>query len=160
MNAPPPRPRPRAVSSAPAQPYPHASDFAPLSDEIPVDADPIPLESRVVPTMQGLSEQIGAVSSHLQVVHGEVALTRATAENAAASAQAAHAGVVELRKLVVGDHAPRLTEAEQAVREVEKRVPITIPPFARKGAALGGAAAIYPLLEWLVPVAQKWIESR
>lgn len=152
----PPRAKPRAVPQVPQQPYPTASDYEP---EVTVE-EPIPLTSDEVPTMRDLSEQIGAVSSHLQVVHKEAALARVAASAAAAAAESARGEIAEVRRLVVGDHAPRLTEVAKRVEDVEKRVPLTIPPMAKKGGALVGAAAIYPLLEWLIPLAQKWIESR
>lgn len=155
MSGGPPRARPRAVPPAQRQPYPPADDL-----EVTVEEEPIPLSSEYVPTMRDLSEQIGAVSSHLTVVHKEAALARSAAVAASASAEAARGEIAEVRRLVVGDHAPRLTEVARRVDDVEKRVPITIPPMAKKGGALVGAAAIYPLLEWLIPLATKWIESR
>lgn len=125
------------------EPFPPADDF----EEIPIS-----LESEYVPTMRDLSEQIGSVSSHLQVVHEEAALARASADNAAVSARAAHAAIAEVRTLVIGDHAPRISE-------VERRAP-GIPSGVKKGAAYGIVAAAWPLLEWLIPLAQKWIDSR
>jgi len=128
-----PPPRQRRLVDIPRQPYPPADDF-----DVPVDSDPIPLTSEYVPTMRDLSEQIGAVSSHLTVVHKECALTRAE--------------LGQLRTYVMTDHAPRITE-------VERRAPV-IPHGVKKGGAVVGIAAVYPLLEWLIPIIQKWIESR
>lgn len=121
---------------APVQPYPTASDYEP---EVTLEEEPIPLTSEYVPTMQDLSEQIGAVSSHLTVVHKECALTRTE--------------IGELRTYVMGD------QVQGRISAVEKRLP-PLPPWVKKGGAVGAIAAAYPLLEWLIPLAQKWLESR
>jgi hypothetical protein len=156
----PPRLRPRAVPPAPAQPYPVASDF-----DVPLDEEPIPLTSDAVPTMQDLSDQIGAVkrdlseqigaqSSHIQVVHREASLGRAAAVNAGLEAKACRGDVAELRALVLGDHAPRITQVEARTSR------ITIPPGAKAGGIGVGAGGIVVALVELWPLVQRWIESR
>lgn len=76
-------------------------------------------------TNEQISRQVGALSQHLAVVHREVALTREE--------------VADLRGLVTTDHAPRITE-------VEKRVPITIPPGAKTAGKYGAIALAIPAL--------------
>lgn len=142
---PPPRPRPRVVPPAPVQPYPPASDYTlnganePPAEQLRLEDElPFNLASDQVPTMRDLSVQIGAVDRRLRVVHREGALTRKE--------------LGELREYVMGDHAPRISD-------VERRLP-PIPPGLKKGAAYGAVAAAWPLLEWAVPLVQKWFESR
>lgn len=171
MSALPPRPKPRAVPPAPAQPYPVASDF-----EVPVDverpsqdlpmAEPIPLVSPDVPTMrelsdqiesmgQDLSERIEAQSSHLQVVHREASLGRAAAVDASLEAKACRGDVAELRALVLGDHAPRLTQVEA------KTSKLTLPKGAKAIGVGGGVGGIVVFAaEVLWPLLQRWLESR
>lgn len=98
---------------------------------VDVEAEPIPLTSDDVPTMKDLGDKLDRVE--LRVSNVQVDLAR-------------------LRTYVMGDHAPRITA-------VEKRLP-PLPPWVKKGGAYGAIAAAYPLLEWLIPLAQKWIESR
>lgn len=90
-------------------------------------------------TNEQLSEQIGALSSHVQVVHREVSLTRQE--------------VGDLRTLVTTDHAQRITA-------VERRVPITIPPGLRKGAFYTALVTAWPLVEALIPVARGFMEGK
>ena|ERR1044071_3517819 len=144
MTRPPPRLRPRDVRP-PAQPYPVAADYTPpAEDDPPVDVEtdeaPFPLRSDDVPTMKDLSRQIGMVDRRVRIVRRETALTRKE--------------LGELRGFVMGDQAPRLTQVEAKTRA------ITIPPIAKKGAAFVGVGSLYPLLEWLIPLIQKWFESR
>lgn len=136
----PPRLKPRAV--APAQPYPPASDYDPPVDVETGDPEPFLLTRTARQgepvTNDQLSEQLGALSSHIQVVHREVSLTRQE--------------VADLRTLVTTDHAQRITE-------VERRVPITIPPGLRKGALYTALVTAWPLVEALIPVARGMFEG-
>lgn len=108
------------------------------------------------PTLRELSEQIGAIGAHLQVVHEEASLARHAAE---------HAGnaVDELRRVVDGDHAPRITRVEARASDVEQQVSTVSPQLracALRIGAYGGAASLYPLLDWLIPLVQRWLTSR
>lgn len=160
MSGGPPRPGPRAVPPAPAQPYPVASDFEVhvdverQSQDLPM-AEPIPLVSPDVPTMRHLSEQIGAVSSHLQVVHREASLGRAAAVDASIEAKACRGDVAELRALVLGDHAPRLTQVEA------KTSKLTLPKGAKAIGVGGGVGGIVVFAaEVLWPLVQRWLASQ
>jgi hypothetical protein len=166
----PPRPRPRAVSSGPAQPYPPASDFVPPpADDGSSDTEPFPLVQRKPATLESLADQIGQLSAHLGVVHKEAALARVAATDAAdradaaaVSAEAARGDVAELRRLVLGDHAPRITQVEAKASQVEAKTSrITIPPSAKVGiggASVGGVVVLIAEVLW--PLAQKWLETR
>lgn len=75
-----------------------------MSGERPVAGEPFQLlrktSSGEYPvTLADVSEQVGALSSHLGAVHREVALTRSE--------------LGELRTLVTTDHAPRITAVEK-----------------------------------------------
>jgi hypothetical protein len=142
------------VPPAPAQPYPHAADFEPPVTVEEPEAEPIPLTSDDVPTMQDLRDQIGAVSSHLQVVHREASLGRAAAVNAGLEAKACRGDVAELRALVLGDHAPRITQVEARTSR------ITIPPSAKAGGIGVGAGGIVVAIVELWPIVQRWLETR
>lgn len=131
-------------------------------------ADPIPLVSPDVPTMRDLSKQLGALDSHLGVVHKESALARVAAMDAANAAQLARTAadaaaaradmareeIAEVRKLVLGDHAQRITQVEARTSR------ITIPPGAKAGGIGVGAGGIVVALVELWPLVQRWIESR
>ena len=84
MTASPPRPR---------EPFPVATDYA----------EPIPLIRTANPdvpvTNEHLSQQMGALDARIGAMHRDVALTRTE--------------LGELRGLVVGDHAPRITAVER-----------------------------------------------
>lgn len=135
-------------------------------------------------TNEQLSEQIGAVSAHLCVVHREASLARveasdaknaagharAAAEDASQAADEARDSVVELRKLVIGDHAPRLTQVEEKAAEVEETLEtvatsrgISISPRVRRGAVkagcMVGVASIWPIAEALLPVILKALQK-
>lgn len=115
-----------------------------------VEAEPFLLLTNQNPsipvTNEALSQQIGAVSAHLCVVHREVSLARE-------EATAANAGVTELRTLVIGDHAPRISQVEK------KTSRFSIPPGVKRGAAKAGIAgalvSLVPLIQQLVPLIQK-----
>lgn len=144
MTAIPPRPKRR-------EPFLLSADYEP---EVTVE-EPIPLTSADVPTMRDLSEQIGAVGSHLQVVHEEAALARVAANDAAAEARAARGEIAEVRRLVVGDHAPRITQVEA------KTSRITLPPSAKAGGiGVGAGGAVVLAAEVLWPLVQRWLETR
>lgn len=89
-------------------------------------------------TNEQLSEQIGAVSSHVQVVHREVSLVREE--------------VADLRKIVATDN--------DRIASVEKRVPITIPPGIKKGALYTGLVAAWPVIEALLPLVREALEGK
>jgi hypothetical protein len=104
---------------------------------------------------EDLSEQIASVSIHLGVVHKEAALARAEATDAKKAANAAYDAVDELRSLVIGDHAPRISQVEK------KTSRFSIPPSVRRGAAKAGIGAalvsLVPVIQQLVPLIQKAI---
>jgi hypothetical protein len=82
------------------------------------------------------------------VVHREVALTRKEVGNARGE-------IADLRKLVVGDHAPRLTQVEA------KTSRITLPPAAKAGGIGAGAGGIVVLLvEVIIPLVSQLLEGK
>jgi len=122
-------------------------------------------------TNEMLSEQLGALSVHLGVVHKEVALARGEAKDARAEAQAAreaaeHASgaVSELRSLVLGDHAPRISKVQSKLEEVSERTrKLSVSPAVKKwtvrGGALGGAAMLWPIIEALLPLVKQLVKQ-
>lgn len=89
-------------------------------------------------TLADVSEQVGALSSHLGAVHREVALTRAE--------------VSELRTLVTTDHAPRITKVEEKAGG--------IPPGVKVAGKYVGVASLIPVIEWAYPLVKQYLESR
>lgn len=84
-------------------------------------------------TNEQLAEQIGALATHVGVVHRELMLAREE--------------IADVRGLVLKDHATRITE-------VERRTPITIPPGVKTAGKYAGVAAIIPVIEYLLPYVQ------
>ncbi len=109
------------------------------------------------------SEKVDAIYAYLPVIHRDVALTREEAIHAREaaidardSADKANAGVEELRTLVIGDHAPRISGVEKKTAEVaEKTSSIHIPTWAKTGGKYGALVAIIPVLEALWPVVKQ-----
>lgn len=123
--------------TVPVEPFPPADDY---ERPPPSEEQPVPLVSERVPTMRCLSEQIAAVGREVHETRAELG---------------------ELRRYVMGDHAPRITQAESSISHVERATrKLTVHPTVKKGAALGGAAVIYPVVEALWPVVRHWIETR
>jgi hypothetical protein len=139
------------------EPFPTAADYVEPPVEVE-DEDPFPLTSEHVPTMRDLSQQIGAVSQGQVALLKQVQLSRKETALGRKEVADARGEIAELRTLVVGDHAPRITAVEQGERQSR------IPPGLRKGAAKGaigvGLVSIWPIVEALWPLVQKWIESR
>jgi hypothetical protein len=105
--------------------------------------------------MRCLGAKLDELAGHVRTVHSEAALARQAAERAETNAARVGEQVSVLSKLVIGDHAQRITD-------VERRS--TLPPGVKRGAvytAVGGiGAALVPLLDWAIPLVQKWIETR
>jgi hypothetical protein len=126
----------------------------------PNEAEPFMLLKNAKPghpvSNEDLSEQIGAVSTHLCVVHREAALARAEATDAKKAANSAYDAVDELRSLVIGDHAPRISQVEK------KTSRFSIPPNIKRGAAKAGIGAalvsLVPVIQQLVPLIEKAIK--
>jgi hypothetical protein len=109
---------------------------------------------------EDLSEQIGAVSAHLCVVHREAALARAEATDAKDAANGAHDAIEELRSLVLGDHAPRISKVEEKAEEVAHSTRrLSISPKVKRGAAQVGIAgalvSLVPVIQQLWPLIEK-----
>lgn len=116
---------------------------------------------------EDLSEQIGAVSAHLCVVHREAALARSeatdakyAANGAKTAADGAHDAITELRSLVLGDHAPRISRVEEKTEEVAHSTRrLSIPPGVKRGAVKGagyaGLVSLVPIIQQLWPLIEK-----
>lgn len=109
---------------------------------------------------EDLSEQIGAVSAHLCVVHREASLARAEATDAKDAATGAHDAIEELRSLVLGDHAPRISKVEEKAEEaVVKTRRFSMSPKVKKGVSkvtcAGALIAIVPVIQQLWPLIEK-----
>lgn len=135
------------MSNKPARPSEVAEPFLLLKNTKP--GHPVSNED--------LSEQIGAVSAHLCVVHREAALARAEASDAKDAARSAGEGVAELRALVLGDHAPRISKVEEKADEaVTKTRRFSMSPKMKKGVSkvtcAGALIAIVPVIQQLWPL--------
>lgn len=135
------------MSNKPARPSEVAEPFLLLKNTKP--GHPVSNED--------LSEQIGAVSAHLCVVHREASLARAEASDAKDAAQSANEGVSELRALVIGDHAPRISKVEEKADEaVTKTRRFSMSPKVKKGVSkvtcAGALIAIVPVIQQLWPL--------
>lgn len=122
----------------------------------PAEAEPFLLLSNKktsAVTNEDLSQQIGALSSHLVVVHEEVALARADSAHAREAATSANDAINELRSLVLGDHAPRISKVE------ERASRLSIPPGVKRGAVKGvgyaGLVSLVPIIQQLWPLIEK-----
>jgi len=101
--------------------------FMPASD-LP-NEEPFDLRSEYVPTLKDISEQIGAVSSHLVAVHKECAIIRHD--------------LGELREYVMADHAPRITRVEQ---EAKRFTLPTLSPGVKAAGKYGSLLLAVPTL--------------
>lgn len=123
-------------------------------------SEPFKLVANAEREPQTQHEKVDAIYAYLPVIHRDVAMTREEAIHAREaaidardSASRANAGVEELRTLVVGDHAPRITSVEaKAADAVAKTSAINIPGWAMKGGKYGALVAIIPVLEALWPL--------
>lgn len=128
----------------------------------PADQEPFLLLKNTKPghpvTNEDLSQQIGAVSVHLGVVHREAALARVEASDAKDAAIEARDSVVELRKLVLGDHAPRISKVEEKTEEAGqsgRRLRLSISPGVKRGAGYAGLVSLVPVIQQLWPLIEK-----
>ena len=85
------------------------------------------------PTLAEVAGRVSAVDLHVQDVDRKVARVQT--------------GLDTLSKFVMGDQAPRLTGIERRLN------PKTVGKY-------GAVASLYPLLEWLYPIAEAWVKAR
>lgn len=141
-----------------------------MSNRPATASEPFRLVAEVERDEPTQEQKIDSMYAYLPAIHRDVALAREEAiyaREAAISAREmatkANDGVVELRTLVIGDHAPRVTSVEVKANEavakaneaVAKTSAINLPTWAVKGGKYGALVSLIPILEALWPLVKQ-----